>query len=208
MIARSHAVVAAGGRLASLACQPPLTLRQVGPTEPGTCALCLVGTAAGPLAGDDLTLRLEVLDGARATLQATGAAIAQGRAGGAAAALRIEAVLDAGATLCADPGPLIVRAGGRIDARVEIDLGPGARAEWRELIVLGSRGPGRDLGRQPGPSGQPGPAAQPGPSGQPRPASQPRPAAQPGPAGQPSPAATLRWDVTRGGAPLLRQLVD
>jgi len=169
MIARSVAVAAAGGRLAELACQPPLTLRQVTPAQPGSCALCLVGTAAGPLAGDDLTLRLEVLAGASATLQATGAAIAQGRAGGRASSLRLQAILGASASLLADPGPLIVRAGGRVAARVELELGTGAQVEWHELIFLDTRR------REPGGG---------------------------------HPAATLRWDVTREGVPLLRQLVD
>jgi urease accessory protein UreH len=172
MIAESLAVAAAGGRLAELACRPPLTVRQVASADPDVCALCLVGTAAGPLAGDDLTLRLDVLPGARATLQATGAAIAQGCPGGAAASLRIRAALAAGSSLRADPGPLIVRAGGRIAARLGIDLGAGAQVEWHELIVL-------DTSRA-------------GASG--------RPAV--------SPAATLSWDVTREGAPLLRQLID
>jgi len=176
MIARSRAVVAAGGRLAELACQPPLTLRQVASADPRTCALCLVGSAAGPLAGDDLALRVEVRGGASATLQAAGASIAQGRPGEAPSALRIEAVLAAGASLRADPAPLIVRPGGRVDAHVKIDLGASALAEWTELIVLGT-GDG---------SGPPGPV----------------------PAARPAPAATLRWDVTRDGAPVLRQLVD
>jgi urease accessory protein len=202
MIARSHAVVAADGRLARLTCQPPLTLRRVGPPDPpgrpdplrrpdppkpagpakptsvadsAGCALCLVGSAAGPLPGDDLTLRLELLDGASATLQATGAAIAQGRPGGPAGVLRIQAVLGRNATLRADPGPLIVRPGGRVDASVAIDLGPGARVDWRELIVLGgSSGRIQDSGPSP----------------------------------HVPPAATLRWDVTRAGAPLLRQVID
>jgi urease accessory protein len=178
MIARTHAVVATGGRLAQLACQPPLTLRQVAPARTGACALCLVGTAAGPLAGDDLILRLELQAGAHATLQATGAAIAQGRTGGAAASLRIQATLAAGAALCGDPGPLIIRAGGRVDARVEIDLAPGAQVEWHELIVL-------DTGRT---------AAG-------------RTAADPSGSAA-FPAATLRWDVLRAGVPLLRQRVD
>jgi urease accessory protein len=173
MIARSRAVVAPGGRLADLACQPPLTLRQVAPAEPGTCTLCLVGSAAGPLAGDDLALCLEVLDGAGASLQATGAAIAQGRPGGPASAWRIQAALGAGATLRADPGPLIVRPGGRVDASVKVDLGPGALVEWQELIVLGSCEP-----------------------------------AKPARAAGRHPAVTLRWDITRDGTPLLRQLLD
>jgi urease accessory protein len=184
VIARSRAVVAAGGRLAELSCQPPLTLRQVTAAEAGVCALCLVGTAAGPLAGDDLALRLELLAGVGATVQAAGAAIAQGRPGGGRARLMIGATLAAGASLRADPGPLIVRAGGNVAARVEIDLAPGARVEWHELIVL-------DPARlTPGAAG-------------------PEPAVV-GPDGSPvgHPAAVLRWDVTRAGAPLLRQEID
>jgi urease accessory protein len=136
MIARSRAVVAPGGRLAELACQPPLTLRQVTSAHPDVCALCLVGSAAGPLAGDDLALTLEVRAGAIATLQATGAAIAQGRPGHGASGLRFEVSLGTGATLSADPGPLIVRPGGRVDARVVIRLEPGTTVDWRELVVL------------------------------------------------------------------------
>jgi urease accessory protein len=166
MIARSRAVAAPGGRLTELACQPPLTLRQIAAARPGVCALCLVGTAAGPLAGDDLTLRLEVLAGASASLQATGAAIAQGRTGGPASSLRLQAVLGADASLRADPGALIVRAGGRIAAHVEIELGAHAQLEWHELIFLQN------------------------------------------PRGAACPAAALRWDVTREGVPLLRQLID
>jgi hypothetical protein len=67
--------------------------------------------------------------------------------------------------LDAEPGALVACAGSRIDVRVEVLLGAGAAADWRELIVLGRTGE---------------------------------------PAGQ----ATLRWDVTRGGEPVLRQFAD
>jgi urease accessory protein len=174
MIARSRAVIGPGGRLAELACQPPLTLHQVTSARADVCALCLVGSAAGPLAGDDLALTLEVRPGAIATLQATGAAIAQGRSGHGSCRLRFEASLGAGSRLGADPGPLIVRPGGRVDTRVRISLEPGAAVDWRELIVLH-----RDALPGAGPAGT---------------------AAEPG--------VTLRWDVTRRGRPLLRQLVD
>ena len=50
-------------------------------------AVRLVGTAAGPLAGDDLSLSLLLAPGARASLGATGASLAQGRDGGGAASL-------------------------------------------------------------------------------------------------------------------------
>ena len=165
MISRSRAVVAAGGVLELLDCAPPLTLRRVYSDNAETCALCLVGTAAGPLAGDDLELSLHLLPGARASLVAAGASIAQGRGGQPPARLAMRAQLDAGARLHADPGPLIVCEGSRVDVHVELALAEDASVQWRELVVLGR------FGDRPG-------------------------------------AATLRWDVTVAGRPLLRQHLD
>ncbi|WP_347056878.1 urease accessory protein UreD [Blastococcus sp. HT6-30] len=148
------------GVLAELSSRPPLTLRQVR-ARPGTVGLCLVGTAAGPLDGDELRLTVDVADDARAELVAAGASIAQGGASRMATSVR----LGAGARLDADPGPLIVSAGARVDVDLSIDVEPTSTLVWRELVVLGRTGepPGR---------------------------------------------ATLRWDVTRGGLPVLRQHVD
>jgi urease accessory protein len=168
VIARSRAVIGPGGRLAELACQPPLTLRQVTEPDAAICALCLVNTAAGPVAGDDLILELEVADSASATLQAAGAQIAQGRAGRQGSAVSFQATVGAGGRLRADPGALIIRPGGRVAARVDLRLAADATVDWRELIVL-QRGEELDGA---------------------------------------APAVTLRWDVTRAGAPVLRQLVD
>ena len=165
MIARTTAVVAPGGVLDSVACAPPLTLRQVRGEDPGRCELRLVGSAAGPLAGDDLSLSLLVREGARAALGAAGASLAQGRGGSGAAALSFQVELEAGACLAADPGALVVCAGSRVDVRLSLTLGAGAAVRWRELIVLGRTGE---------PPGQ----------------------------------ATVRWDVTRAGRPVLRQFVD
>jgi len=161
LIARTTAVVEPGGVLGTVRCAPPLTLRQV--RGEGRCELRLVGTAAGPLAGDDLALSLELLPGARATLRAAGASVAQG--GGGERTLAIRAELGEGADLVAEPGALIACAGSRVEVRVEVILGAGAAVDWRELIVLGRTGepPGR---------------------------------------------VTLRWDVTRCGAPVLRQFAD
>ena len=165
MIARTTAVVEAGGVLGEVACAPPLTLRQVYSEARDRCELRLVGTAAGPLAGDDLSIWVRLRPGAKATLRATGASVAQGRGRRDAATLSIRADLADGADLVADPGALVVCGGSRIDVRVELTLGAGAAVEWRELIVLGRTGepPGR---------------------------------------------ATLSWDVTRLGRPVLRQFLD
>ncbi len=165
MIARTTAVIEPGGVLGELSCTPPLTLRQVRGDDPDRCELRLVGSAAGPLAGDDLSLCLRLRAGARATLRATGASLAQGRDLGGAAALSIRADLAAGADLIADPGALIVCQGSRVDVRVELSLAGDAAVEWHELIVLGRTGE---------PPGQ----------------------------------ATVRWDVTRAGRPVLRQSVE
>jgi urease accessory protein len=165
VIARTTAVVEAGGVLGEVTCAPPLTLRQVHSEARDRCDLRLVGTAAGPLAGDDLSVWVRLRPGAKATLRATGASVAQGRGHGDAAALSIRADLADGADLVADPGALVVCRGSRIDVRVELTLGAGAAVDWRELIVLGRTGelPGR---------------------------------------------ATLRWDVTRLGRPVLHQFLD
>lgn len=166
MIARTTAVVEPGGVLGEVRCAPPLTLRQVrgeAPDGEQRCELRLVGTAAGPLAGDDLALSLRLLPEARATLRAVGASVAQGAGGDRTLAIRAE--LGDGADLIAEPGTLVACAGSRVEVRVEVVLGRGAAVDWRELIVLGRTGE---------------------------------------PAGQ----ATLRWDVTRCGEPVLRQFAD
>ncbi len=141
MIARTTAVVEPWGVLGEVRCAPPLTLRQVRGDAPGgeqRCELRLVGTAAGPLAGDDLALSLELRPGARATLRAAGASVAQGGGGGRALAIRAE--LGEGADLIAAPGALVACTGSRVEVRVEVELGRGAAVDWRELIVLGRTG--------------------------------------------------------------------
>ena len=89
MIARTTAVIEAGGVLGELTCAPPLTLRQVHSDVRGRCELRLVGTAAGPLAGDDLSVGLRLRPGAQAHLAATGASLAQAAAAGVLAARRL-----------------------------------------------------------------------------------------------------------------------
>ena len=165
VIARTTAVIEPGGVLGELTCAPPLTVRQVRSEVRDRCELRLVGTAAGPLARDDLSVWLRLRPGARAVMRAAGATLAQGRDRGDASALSIRADLAEGAELVADPGALVVCQGSRIDVRVELTLGAAAAVQWRELIVLGRTG-------------------------------------------ERSGRATLRWDVTRLGRPVLRQFVD
>lgn len=164
MRAVTAAIVGAGGRLEHVSCQPPLTLRQVHPEDSGTCSLCVVGTSAGPLPGDDLELNLLLRPGARANLQATSATLAQGDQS-ARSNLRTAVILEEHAVLRARPGAVVVAAGGRVNVTVTLDLAIGAHIEWREMVVLGRT---NEAGGR----------------------------------------ATLRWDVTRAGRPILRQMVD
>lgn len=129
MHAHARAVVDVGGVLRRVESQPPLTLRQVY-CEDGL-GLCIVGTAAGPLAGDELCLALDIQ--ADTTLSAAGATIAQG----GTSTLHTSVDVGAGARLRADPGPLVVCAGARIEVRLDIRLAATAAIEWRELLALG-----------------------------------------------------------------------
>jgi urease accessory protein len=137
VIASTRAVVVAGGVLAEVSSGPPLTVRQVQDSDAGVCHLCLIGSAAGPLAGDEVTFELEVGEGARARLSASGASIAQGRRGGAASQLRCQVKVGAGAELIARPAPLIVAAGSAVHVSLELQLAESAYLQWRELLVLG-----------------------------------------------------------------------
>ena len=123
-----------------------------------------VGSAAGPLPGDDLLLSLEILDEARASLTAAGAMIAQGRTG-VPSAVRTSVLVGAQASLDADPGALIVCHGARVDVALDIAVTDTSALIWRELLVLGR-------------------------------------------SYEPPGSATLRWNVTRAGTPLLRQTLD
>lgn len=140
MIARSSAVVAAGGVLRTVRSGPPLTIRQVRSEDPSVCALCLVGTAAGPLAGDRVEFDVRVEAGARALVGSAGATLAQGRGRLGSAVLGTHADVGPGASLVSRCEPLVVCAGSTVDVQVRIELAATAALVWRELLVLGRAG--------------------------------------------------------------------
>jgi urease accessory protein len=146
VISSAFVLVEAPGVLRRVVSAPPLTIRQVHNEDGVTCALCLVGSAAGPLPGDELTLRIDIADGARASLVAAGATIAQGQ-GVLPARLTLQVSVGAGAHLDADPGALIVCAGARVDVTVAIALAADATLRWREVVVLGRSGEPAGTGR-------------------------------------------------------------
>ncbi len=136
MIANSGAVVEAGPdggprylRLSSVA---PLLLR---PTAVG---LYLVGGAAGPLAGDRVSLDLRVGAGCHLTVRSVAAAVARpgpSRAGWSRLIVTID--IGAGATLHWLPEPSVASEGCRHSVEAAIRMGAGAGLVWREEVVLG-----------------------------------------------------------------------
>ena len=121
-------------RVTVLRSDGPLALRE---TPRG---VYLVGTAAGPLGGDDLALDIDVGPGAGLVIRsAAGMLLLPGPDGGASG-LRITARVGPGGRLDFAPQPAVAAAGcdHRTDAR--IDLSAGASLRWREEIVLGRHG--------------------------------------------------------------------
>jgi urease accessory protein len=139
MKSRSRAVAEAGGVLRELSSQPPLTLRRLLDPDRDNCALCVIGSAAGPLDGDDLGLEIELGAGARATLVAAGATIALGRKGssGTTGSLSTDIRLGSGASLSGRTGAIIAAEGSTLDVRVRVRLTADASLHWSEVLVLG-----------------------------------------------------------------------
>ncbi|SEG59950.1 urease accessory protein [Thermomonospora echinospora] len=128
-------------RLTRLRSDGPLALRET------PDALYLVGAAAGPLGGDELTLDLEVGPGARLAVRSAASTLALPGAG--ESRLTVRAWVGAGGCLDFAPEPTVAAAGSRHRALAGIDLAEGAALRWREELILGRHGeqPGRHTGR-------------------------------------------------------------
>ena len=140
------ALAAVGGRTSwgRARCEPPLTFRAIRPGGPGV-HLAWVSTAAGPIGGDDLTVALDVDDGADVTITSTGAALALPGPHGERSRLAIEAAVGASASLTWRPEPTIVAAGADHEAVTRLRAAPGSSVTWVDELVLGRHGeaPGR-----------------------------------------------------------------
>lgn len=125
---------AGGTRLHTLRGDGPLALRQAGD------AVYLVGAAAGPLGGDQLSLRCTVGAGSILRLRSAAATLLLPDAGGARSRSELHATVGAGATLDCALEPLIVSAGCQHRQGSTMDLAVGASLRWREELVLGRHG--------------------------------------------------------------------
>lgn len=123
-------------RLEEVRSSPPLALRFA------AGSLWMVGTAAGPLAGDRLALRIKVRRGASLTLRSVAASVALGGCGDDHSELRVEAEVEAGGELCWLPEPTIAASGCHHRAVARICLAADARLVWRDELILGRHGEG------------------------------------------------------------------
>jgi urease accessory protein len=119
----------------------PLLPRRTGPNE-----VHIVGGAAGPLGGDELSLEIEVGPGAELWVRTVAASIALPGRDGAESCLTVHAVVGEGARLVFLPEPIVACARSRHHNVSTMDLAASARLTWREEAVFGRFGePSGDL---------------------------------------------------------------
>ncbi len=130
-------------RLVALRSDPPLTVRAT-PAGEAAC-VHLVGSAAGPLGGDELAIGVEVGPGAELTVRSAAASLAQPGPAGAPSSLIVVVRVGAGGCLRWCPEPLVAVRGCDHRTSATVDLASDARLEWREELVAGRHGedPGR-----------------------------------------------------------------
>jgi urease accessory protein len=130
------AVAGPGGvtRLPVLASQVPLVLRRT------PSAVYLVGGAAGPIGGDELTLRITVGAGAFLRMRSAAASIALPGLDGLESVLRVTVTVAAGGRLEYLPEPVVVAAGARHATVVSVTLAAGASVLLRDELLLGRHG--------------------------------------------------------------------
>jgi urease accessory protein len=117
---------------------PPLTLRRTDAGTGGTgLTVHLVGSAAGPVGGDDLGLELTVGAGAHLDVRSAAASLAYPGPGGRPSRLAVTATVAAGARLGWRPEPTVLVRGCDHRATTRLSVAAGATVLWREVVVLG-----------------------------------------------------------------------
>ena len=103
----------------------------------------LVGTAASLVAGDRLSVRIDVGAGDRLSVRSVAAQLALPCPPGCSTAVAIDAEVGPGGRLDWWPEPLMAVAGARHRSSTVLRLAPGAAVRWvDELVLGGGRGQG------------------------------------------------------------------
>lgn len=97
----------------------------------------LIGAAAGPVGGDDLSLEIDVGPGSKLVLRSAAASVLLPGPHQDASRLRIRARVAAGGRLDYCLHPAVAAAGCNHHATATVELEPGGMLRWREVIVLG-----------------------------------------------------------------------
>ena len=126
-------VVARPGRLPQIECRGALTARYT-----GSDTVHLVSTAANPLGGDEIAIRVVVPPGARLRIRSTAASIVLPGPYSPESVLRWD--IDVGGELDVDPEPTVVAARSRHLSDVHVRLGDEARIRIRERVQIGRTG--------------------------------------------------------------------
>lgn len=124
-------LVQGANRVSRLRSDPPLTFR---PTPDG---VVWVGTAAGPIGGDELTLDLSIGPGAALRVTSVGAALVLPGPHGCQSRMTIKANVGDGASLWWLPEPTIVAAGADHRAATVVTVGSDVDLVWVDELVLG-----------------------------------------------------------------------
>ena len=135
------AVAGAGGvtRLPVLSSQVPLVLRRT------PDAVYVVGGAAGPIGGDQLSLRISVGAGAFLRVRTAAASIALPGPDGLESVLRVTIDVEAGARVEYLPEPVVASTGARHATIIRATVAEGASLLLRDELLLG--GTARRAGR-------------------------------------------------------------
>ena len=113
---------------------PPLTLRA---TPEG---VYIVGTLAGPLGGDELTLNVTAAPEAFLEIRSSAASVVLPGPGGSPSSTSFAFDVGAGATLDWQPEPLVLARASNHRGRTLISASEGAAVIWRDEVVLGRHG--------------------------------------------------------------------
>ncbi|MEU3114217.1 urease accessory protein UreD [Micromonospora chalcea] len=128
-----------GTVLAELRGETPLLLRQT-PGRGRAVTVYVVGGAAGPLAGDDLRLEIDVGPGAAVRLHTVAASVALPGRPGVVSRMAVRAVVHDGGALHWLPEQLVAAAGCAHLAESWVEVAAGARLTWRDEVICGRYG--------------------------------------------------------------------
>ncbi len=119
-------------QLATVRSQPPLTVRQTGPDQ-----IHLVGTAAGPLGGDELALDIDVRSACSLRVGSVAASLVQPGAVEAPSSLTVTMRVGSQASLHWRPEPTVLVRGCDHHVTTVIELADDACLLWCDIVALG-----------------------------------------------------------------------